>query len=111
MIVSDIAYTRMEDGVLTIGLAPPTAVGGWAAQFTVLKRFGGVSGLINKFTSSGYSNVSGIQVTSSGNGIFGVTINSYDTSGLDPGAYVYQFSRTTSGSYDVLSEGYFLLTD
>lgn len=104
------SLARYEDGTLTVGLAPPTAVGGWNVQFQVTKFFGGVSGLITKSVASGYSVVSGVTVVNSGKGVFSVKIGTQDTSGLDPGTYAMQFQRLDSGFRTVLSEGFFLLT-
>ena len=98
-----------EDGLFTVGLAPPIAIGGWNIQFTLLTRFGGISGLVTKSCASGFSGVSGITVTNSGNGTFQVSINSADTSGFNPNAYAYTVERLDTGFRTELLQGYLLL--
>jgi len=109
-VIADIPFTKFEDGTLTISLEPSVAIGGWNIQFQVWKRFGGESGLITKSTASGYNNVSGIDITNSGLGIFDISIGSHDTSGLDFGNYASKAERLTSGNRTVLTEGYLILT-
>ena len=105
-VYTEVTVTRYDDGVLTIGLAPPTAIGGWDISFEVEKRFGGTSGLIVKSIASGYNGQSGITITNSGAGIFTVSITSPNVSGLDYGAYAYQACRLDSGFITTLAEGY-----
>lgn len=110
----DFAYTRMEDGTLTISLTPPIPVGGQDWAFRCGKRFGGGMDLIQKSVSSGFSAssgvpMSGIQVINSGQGVFQIALNSPDTSGLDYGNYSFSFARTMSGQYSTAAEGYMLL--
>lgn len=105
-------FARYEDGLLTISLAPPTAIGGQNLRFQVLKRFGDSSGLILKSIASGVAAsgfASGISIISSGNGVLRVQIRSADTSGLDYGVYGWQLERTDSGSRQVISTGWFHL--
>lgn len=110
---TDVTISRFEDGVLTVAMAPPVAVGGWAITFRVQKYFGGgsslASGLINKSVSSGLNGASGITVTNSGQGVFAIDLRSVDTSGLQFGNYAYAVERTDSGNRTVLSQGYVLL--
>lgn len=107
--ILDFSLSRGEDVTISISLAPPTPVGGQQFQFNVTKRFGGTSGLITKTITSGFSGLSGVAVTNSGQGAFAVTINNGDTSSLEYGNYAYQFSRLTSGQVTVASEGYMLV--
>lgn len=103
--IVDFSVVRGIDFTITVPLAPPVAIGGWSIEMTVQKRFGGLSGLINKYVSSGMNNQSGINITNSGLGIFNVNFNACDTSGLDFGTYVYEANRLDSGSAAVLAEG------
>lgn len=100
---------RYEDGLLTVGLAPPTDVGGWAVQLTVMKHFGG-SGFILRSVASGYIGVSGMTILDSGVGVFQASINSPDSSGRDPGNYAFLLERVDSGFNTVLTRGYMTLT-
>lgn len=109
-ILVDFAWAKYNDGVLVIQMSPPVAVGGWDVRFRVMKRFGATSGVMpDKYASSGYSNVSGVAVVNSGQGIFQLSLNSTDTSGLEWGNYACVFDRTTSGSFTTLEEGYMTL--
>lgn len=105
-VIVNITISRYEDAVLTIGLEPPTPVGGHTIQFQTLRAFGGVSGLINKYVASGLNNQSGINITNSGQGIFNVRINELDTSGWNYGNYAYQVKRLDSGFATVYTEGF-----
>lgn len=109
--LADFSLAKFQDGVLTIGLAPPTAIGGWDMKFTLQKRLGSASsGLVNKSYVSGLTNgASGITITNSGQGTVNIAIKGADTSGLEFGNYAYTFSRTNSGHQDLLAEGYLLL--
>src|SRR4051812_17819690 len=98
----------MENGVLTIVLSPPTAIGGWSIDWDLAKRFGG-SSLSHKCIASGYNGQSGLTITDSGQGIFNVTITSPDTSGLDPGNYVHGSRRTNSGRETDINQGFLTL--
>lgn len=99
-----------SDGVLTIGLQPPTAIGGFSLEAKVTKRFRGESGLITKYCSSGNAaGASGITVVNSGQGIFNVSIRESNTSGIDPGTYALQVKRTDSGLATVLVQGWVVL--
>lgn len=108
-VLNDFAFTRYDDGILTMPMVPPVAVGGWNVQFKVQHRFGGISGLIVKSMASGFSGVSGITVTNSGNGVFNIALNSADTSGMEYGNYSFAVERLDSGSRTLLSEGYLIL--
>lgn len=108
-IIADYTIVRMEDGLLTIDMTPPVAIGGWNIRFQCMKRFDSSSGLITKSVASGFNNASGINVANSGQGIFDVTINSVDTSGFDPGCYAYKVDRLDSGNVTCLAEGYMVL--
>ncbi len=106
---SDFSLTPLEDGVFIINMAPGTPIGGWAMRFQAQKRFGGISGFMQKYTASGYNGQSGINITNSGQGQFNVQLNSVDTSGLNFGVYTYCCERLDVGSRTVLSEGFITL--
>lgn len=108
----DFRLGRTEDGVVQVSMTPPVAIGGWAMEAVFTNRFGGESGLITKRTASGYgAGGSGLQTVNSGLGIFNLTINSADTSGLNPGNYAYEVKRTDSGNVAVLTKGYMILDE
>lgn len=97
---------RYADGVLTINLAPPTAIGGWGIQFQMTRYFGSDDILIEKSVASGFNNLSGINITNSGAGVFNVNFSQVESSGLDPGNYAYQILRVDSGLHNILCQGY-----
>lgn len=106
---AEFTVARQTDITIGIGLEPPVAVGGWDVRFQVTNRFGGSSGLITKSVASGFSAVSGITVSNSGQGVFEVNLGANDTSGLQYGNYAYEFNRQTSGNMVRLVEGFLLL--
>ena len=97
-----------ENGNITLGLNPPVPIGGMTLQFSMYKRYGTIS-LVTKSMSSGYYNVSGMNVLNSGQGILQIQLNPQEVSGFDQGAYFYQVKRTDSGSATIMAEGYRLL--
>lgn len=106
----DFSVNKWEDATITIAISPATNIGTWDFDFTVMNRFGGTSGLINKVSSSGYGGgQSGITITNSGQGTLNVRINSPDTSGLCTGLYAFSLERTNSGSRTVVTYGYMKL--
>lgn len=110
-VVADFPFVRYDDGILTISLAPPVAIGAWNIRLDVLKRFGGVSGIFTRVCASGFGGgQSGITIVSSGQGIFNADLRSVHTSGTEYGNLAYVAERLDSGSRTVLSEGYLLLT-
>ena len=112
MIVQNFNMVLGSDKDMAVGLVPATAIGGWGLECVVWERWLANSGLIQKSCASGFGgsgNLSGITVTSSGTGQFTIYFNPQDTSGVDPGAYVYQISRTDSGYVTPLVQGNFLL--
>lgn len=108
--LKDFSWVKFDDGSLAVSMTPPQPVGGWDIQFRVTKRFGGESGLIVKSCASGFAGVSGITIAASGEGDFTIRLNSLDTSGLSYGNYAYQTMRRNSGAFQVINEGYLLLT-
>jgi hypothetical protein len=105
-----ITYIKYDDGLITIAMTPPQPIGQWSIHFQLNRQAEiSVSGLVNKYVGSGYNNVSGINITSSGQGTFNVGITSTDTAALNTGTYYYTAIRTDSGFVSVLSEGYFIL--
>lgn len=109
--LADFNLYKYEDGLLTVPLRPPAAVGGWDIRFTVTLRQGAdSSGLIVKSVASGYGGgASGISVLNSGQGVLQVTIRAQDTSGLQPGPYAFAIERLDSGSRTPLTRGFLLL--
>ncbi len=103
---ADWRIARWEDGTLIIGLSPATAIGGMPLQFQMQKRFGGISGFARRSMSSGFYGVSGMTIVDSGQGVMRVQFFKEDTSGLDFSNYVFQVTRTTSGSQTVVVDGY-----
>lgn len=101
---------RFEDGILTVPLNPPNPIGGWNISFDVYTHPGGETPLITKSCASGFSGVSGITVTNSGQGEFRITIDSVDTSGLELTNYAYYIQHLNSGVRTVLTEGFFTVT-
>lgn len=109
-ILFDMPLVKFEDGILTVALNPPTAIGGWDIEFRVQKRFGQSSGLIIKQAMSGYiTGQSGITFVNSGNGTIDINVNQPDTSGLEFGNYAASVRRMNSGSRSVLSQGFLVL--
>ena len=101
--------TYGTDFNLVFNLTPAVAIGGWAIQFTAWRHFNGTSGVVQKYANSGYSNVSGITVTNSGQGIVTVNfrqIGVIDASGVGYSNLAYQLYRPTSGNWTVLAEGW-----
>ena len=90
-------------------LKEPTPVGGWDVRFELSKRFGEPEPFIVKSSASGYSGVSGVTVTNSGQGSWSIPLYNAEVSGRDPGAYAYMFSRYTSGIRTELTKGYRLM--
>jgi hypothetical protein len=109
-VLVDFSLARGEDAVLNVSMAPPVDVGGWDIRFEVAKRFGSYSGFVTKSVASGFNGASGITVVNSGQGIFGVRLNTPDTNDREFGNYAYAITRYTSGSRTVLTEGYVLLS-
>lgn len=105
-IQADFQQIRMEDGALIVSLAPAAAIGQWTIRFQAYPRFGSTSGRIVASTASGFNNVSGINITNSGAGVFNVTVPGLQTSGLEYGNYAYDVTRLESGSRTVLVQGY-----
>ena len=110
----DFSLGRQEDGLLTVNMNPPTAIGGWNIVATIQERFGGISGKIVKSVASGFSassgnDRSGISVLDSGQGRFRIQLNASETSGWDFKNYVFTVERRDSGSRTILSQGHLLL--
>jgi len=110
MIQTDFLLNKFEDGQFVVQMSPPNPIGGWTLQWTMMRRFGGISGLIVKSCASGYgTNQSGISVLNSGNGQLQINIYSPDTSGLNFGVYAQNLVRLDSGFNTVLLEGFLTL--
>ncbi len=86
-------------------MSPPTNISGWFLQFIQTRRLGGTP-IVSKFVSSGFNNVSGINVTDGGRGVFSVSLSPAEMSGLLDGTYAYQVFRINSGLQTVISTGY-----
>lgn len=105
---ADFPLFSKEDCAVTVSLAPPTSIAGWAIEFSMQRYFGPTqSGSLLKSCASGYSGVSGIIVTNSGQGVISIDIDSRDTSGLPFGNYAYNVTRTDQRT--VLSIGFVLV--
>ncbi len=110
MIQGDYTFGRGETFALVISLQSPSPIGGWPISWDLHHRFGGISGLIHKECNSGFSGVSGITVTNSGNGVFSVLINAPDTSGFQSKNYASQATRNLSGAVSILHQGFAVLS-
>lgn len=103
------AWYISSDGLLTINISPPAPVGGRSLQWSVLNQQYGISGLIQKYLSSGYNGASGISILNSGQGVLNIHINGSDTSGWQAGCYFHQLVATDSGLSVTMLTGNFLL--
>ena len=110
MIYSDYTFGRGETFALVIAMQSPSPIGGYPIAWDMHHRFGGISGLIHKECNSGFNAVSGITITSSGNGIFSVLINAGDTSGFLSKNFASQATRGLSGAVSILHQGFAILT-
>ena len=122
---ADIAGVIFSDGAATITLAPPDNTTGWTVWYRMCKHPQGgdvlgrapaeLSGypspnLVNKWAGSGYtSNESGIRALDDSRGVWRVDLPKGETSGLEQGAYFYEFWRMDSGYQKKLVEGFRLL--
>ncbi len=104
MTISIMNLAEYADGILTIPLAPPTAIGGWSLEFTQTRRFGGTP-IFTLYCASGYNGVSGLTVINSGQGIIQANISPFPVSGFTAGVYTFTLKRTDSGSRTVLATG------
>lgn len=100
---------RNQDVVLRVRMTPPRDITGWTIAFVVKTKLGG-STSISKSTSSG------ITITSAGRGIIEIALAAADTSGLTISSalasgegYVWEITRTDSGSRLVLARGQLIL--
>ncbi len=107
--LGDFSLVQYEDGVLTVNLAPPAPISGKTIVWTLQKRFGHTDNPIAVCScSSGFNNVSGINVIDGLQGVFQVNVIRV-TSGLDPGNYANSARCTDSGSYASYTQGYLQL--
>lgn len=102
---------KREDATVTIPLTPPTNIQGWGMEFFLSYRFGSTSGRIVKSMASGFYGVSGMDVENALEGIFNVSVNGIETSGLDAGNYAYTIRRTNSGYVSDVTQGYLSLLE
>lgn len=105
----DFSLSALEDGTLTVSLVPPIPIGGFSMEYLETSRFGGLSGIVQKYMASGYYGVSGMNIVNSGLGVFSVQMNSSDCSGFDFGNHAYLIQRTDPGARTVFVEGYRLI--
>jgi hypothetical protein len=101
-VAADIQWYKGEDVLIPLqlsGLAPGTNITNWSIQFSVRVAFGAASLLITKTVGSG------IVITDPINWLITISVADGDTSGLTPGGYVYDVSRTDAGSHAVLAVG------
>ena len=95
-----------EDCLIVLQMNPPVNITGWTTQFQIAKRLGSTTALVSKYSASGYENgQSGISIINGPQGLFGISIDHPDTSGFEFHPYAYNFQRTDSGSYILLTEG------
>lgn len=97
-----------DAGTVVLALTPPTSIGGWQISYTQsLRKYG--DPLLTKSLASGFLGVSGMSITSSGDGVMSISFSPQEVSGLNPGAYYYSVQRTNSGFNTTLVEGYRLM--
>jgi len=109
-VYSNFGLARYEDGILSISMIPPTAIGAWDIRFQLTKYFGCLSGLAEMTVTSGYGNgVSGITIANSGQGIMQIQVVGVNTSGLDAGNYAFTVQRYNSGFRTLISKGFLSL--
>ncbi len=108
-VLADFSMVKFEDGILTLELAPPIAIGGMLLNFNLFKRFGSSEYIAQRWVGSGLNNQSGINITSSGQGRMNISLWENDSSGLEFGNYAFNIKRLDSGSRTVLTEGYLVL--
>jgi hypothetical protein len=102
-------FSRDQDALLRISMAPQVNVSGWQGDFAMTIRKGGTAIFTKSFASGYVAGQSGITMTDGNLGVFDITVNNVDTSGLDFGNYHCNFKRTNSGFHTTLSEGYITL--
>lgn len=108
-VIADFTLPLQNNGILTVPMTPPTAVGGWSLTFVMNRNYGMplTSGLVTKSCASGYGNgVSGITVINSGQGIVQVAFNPAEVSGLPFGNYACRMERTDPGLETTIYEGF-----
>lgn len=108
-VIVDFSLSRNADESAVIVMNPPVPIGGWDIRFVVGRRFSSTDPVILKSVASGFNGASGITVTNSGQGIFTVSLNSIDSSGLAYGNYAYEAARYSSGNRNPITQGYILL--
>lgn len=110
---SNYAFSRTEDGIISVSISPPTPIGGWNIEFNAYDHFDGNSGRIKKSCDSGFcTNQSGITITNSGNGQFNIFLYKLgvtDASGFQYGNMAWTIERMNSGFHTVVSEGFLSL--
>ena len=104
-VYSDFSLMRFENGILSVAMTPPTAIGGWNIQFIQTFRPGGEPFII-KSMSSGYYGVSGMTIINSGQGIMAISLLPIEMSGHDPGAYAWRVTRQDSGYVTDIAQGH-----
>ena len=105
-IIANIPIYVGEDGLVTVSMTPPVAIGGWLIRSQITKQFGSSSGIVTGYVGSGLNNTSGINVLNSGAGIFQFRVNGVQTSGLNPGNYACEIRRLDSGRNTLLETGF-----
>ncbi len=108
-IIGDFQVIRAQDGIITLAMSPPIAIGGWEIEFVMAKRFGSTEPTVTKSVSSGLNNTSGINITNSGTGVMDITLSAVNTSGLEYGNRAFWVNRLGSGVATKISEGYVLV--
>ena len=117
--ITDFNFSVGEQFTAQINLRPNTSISGWTLVNWTTKRYGGWSGLIQKywggsgFVASGsplgcsgpfVNGQSGINVTDPINGVIAVSFGQPDTSGWSPGNYYNYTERVDSGYQTFLNQ-------
>jgi hypothetical protein len=95
-VFSQFSLPLQNDGTLTIALQPPNPISGWQIQCDLLQNFGG-NPIYSAYVSSGFNNVSGINVIDGINGVFTITFPSLILSGFQEGNYPFDAYRLSGG--------------
>ena len=102
-------FDKGQDVILRINMAPPQPVSGWMGEFYLTTHPDG-DRIFTKYFASGFTaGQSGITLIDGGIGSFDITIDTVDTSGLDPGNRYGNFWRTNSGFHTKMAAGYITL--
>ena len=103
----DFALPLHANGTLQVQMAPPAPISGWSIRFDLVYRFGSPQPIISKYLASGYTTgQSGCTLVDGSIGIFQISQNPSEVSGLNDGNYAYRAYRTDSGSVTDITAGF-----